>query len=153
MLTCNDYGQRQLKMIHRLHCTLLMSARSGLSTSNCNKCGRETDICGHMLWKCLKIQIFQNKLKEELEALTGLDLDLPPVQCVLAARVSNVRTYHKVKLIGILLYIARNTSPRFWIHEDIPTLDNWYREVTITVPLDKLTYSFYDNMDGVRQAW
>lgn len=106
-----------------------------------------------MLWKCLKIQIFWNEVKKELEALTGLDLDLSIAQCVLAAMVSNVRTYHKVKLIGILLYIARNTIHRFWIHEDIPTLDDWYKEVMIRVPLNKLTYSLYDNMDGVRKVW
>lgn len=95
-----------------------------------------------------KKNIFWNEVKKELEALIGLYLDLSPAQCVLATRVSSVRTSHKLKLIGILLYLARNTTPKLWIHEDIPTLDGRYREVMNRVPLEKLTYSLYDNMDG-----
>lgn len=130
-----------------------MRGRLGLSSSNCNKCDREIGTYAHMFWKCSKIQMFWNEVKKELDTLIGHDLDLSPLQCILAAKVSSARNNHNAKLIGILLYMARKTILKFWIHKDTPTLDDWYKEVMSIIPLEKLTYSLHDNLEGFTRVW
>lgn len=153
ILSCNNDRERQFKILHRLHYTPLMRGRLGLSSSNCNKCDREIGTYAHMFWKCSKIQMFWNEVKKELDTLIGHDLDLSPLQCILAAKVSSARNNHNAKLIGILLYMARKTILKFWIHKDTPTLDDWYKEVMSIIPLEKLTYSLHDNLEGFTRVW
>jgi len=85
--------------------------------------------------------------------LIGHTLDLSPLQCVLAAKVQNAKNHHNAKIIGILSYMARNTFLKFWIHKDIPTLNDWYKKVMSIVPLEKLTYTLHDNMGAFARVW
>ncbi len=71
-----------------------------------------------MFWKCVKIQKFWVEVKEEVVALTGYDLQLSPLQYILAAKPATTRNSHDAKLIGILLYIARKTILNFWISKE-----------------------------------
>lgn len=91
--------------------------------------------CTHVLELFENTNILERNI--ELEAAVGLDLDLSAAQCVLAA---SIRSSHKVKLIGILLYIARNTISQFWINENIASLDDQYKKVMNRVPLEKLAF-------------
>ncbi len=52
------------------------------------------------------------------------------------------------KLIGILLIKARKTILKFWISKDTRALDDWYKEILRKLPLEKLTYSLHDNVEG-----
>ena len=106
-----------------------------------------------MLWKCTKIQVFWNEVKNELDTLIGYNLNLSPLQCVLAAKISSAKSRHNAKLVGILLYIARKSILKQWIHTDTPTLDDWYKEVMTVIPLEKLTYLLRDNMEGFTKVW
>lgn len=55
----------------------------------------------------------------------------------LAAKVDSARNNANAKFIETIL--------KFWISMDIPTLDDWYKEVLRTLPLEKLTYTIHDN--------
>lgn len=71
--------------------------------------------------------------------MIGYDLELSPLRGIFAAKVDSARNSDNTKLIGILLYIARKTILKFWISKDIPTVDDWYKEVLNTV------YSLWKN--------
>lgn len=77
-----------------------------------------------MFWKCVKIQKFWGEVKDEVVSLVGYDLELSPLQYILAAKPVNKRNAHNGKLIVIILYIARKTILNFWISKDTPTLDD-----------------------------
>ena len=153
ILSCNNDRERQFKILHRLHYTPLLRSKLGLSSPNCNKCGTEVGTYAHVFWKCTKIQLFWDEVKNELNTLFGYPLDLSPLHCMLAAKVTSARNNHNAKLVLILLYLARKTILKLWIHEDIPTLDDWYREVLAVLPLEKLTYILRDNMEGFTRVW
>lgn len=63
----------------------------------------------------------------------------------LAAKVDSARNNANAKLIETVL--------KFWMSIDIPTLDDWYKEVLRTLPLEKLTYTIHDNADGFIKIW
>lgn len=69
--------------------------------------------------------------------LIGEDLELSPLQYILAADLTNMRNKHNAKLVGIILYIARKTIFNFWTSKDTPTLGDWYKEVLRLHPLGK----------------
>ncbi len=106
-----------------------------------------------MFWKCVKIQKFWAEVKEEVVTLIGYDLELSPLQYILAAKPVNTRSTHNAKLIGILLYIARKTILNFWISKDTSTLDDWYKEILRVLPLEKLIYTLHDNVKGFLKIW
>ena len=72
---------------------------------------------------------------------------------MLADKISSARSRHNAKLIVILLYLARKTILKLWIHKEIPTLDDWYKEVMAVIPLERLTYILRDNMEGFIRVW
>ena len=92
-------------------------------------------------------------MRDEVSSLIGYDCQLSPLQCVLAARVDSARNNPNAKLIGILLYAARKSILKLWISKDTPSLDDWYKEVLRILPLERLTYTIHDNVDGFIKIW
>lgn len=121
ILTCNADRERQFKILHRLHCTPLLRGRLGLGSPKCHKCDTEVGTYVHMFWKCIKIQKFWGEVKDEVVSLVGYDLELSPLQYILAAKPVNTRNAQNAKLIVILLY---KPILNFWIFKDTPTLDD-----------------------------
>lgn len=93
--------------------------------------------CTHVLELFENTNILERNI--ELEAAVGLDLDLSAAQCVLAA---SIRSSHKVKLIGILLYIARNTISQF---------GRPVQEGNEQSPFGEI--SFFENIDVFTKVW
>lgn len=153
ILSCNADRERPFKILHRLHCTPRLRGGLGLGSPKCPKCDIEVGTHVHMFWKCVKIQKFWREVKNEVVTLVGYDLDLSPLQCILAAKADSARNTHNAKLIGILLYIARKTILNFWISKDTPALDDWYKEVLRVLPLEKLTYTLHENVEGFIKTW
>lgn len=153
ILCCNIDRERQFKILHRLHCTPWLRGRLGLNLSICIKCNSETGTYVHMFWTCAKIQSFWREVRDEVSSLIGYDCQLSPLQCVLAARVDSARNNPNAKLIGILLYAARKSILKLWISKDTPSLDDWYKEVLRILPLERLTYTIHDNVDGFIKIW
>ena len=104
-----------------------------------------------MFWTCTKIQTFWVNVMDEIVALLGYNLELSPLECILAAKVDNAR--NNTKLVGKLLYIERKTILKFWISEDAPGLDDWYKGVLRVLPLEKLTYTRHENAEGFIDIW
>jgi len=57
-----------------------------------------------------------------------------------------------IKLIALLLYIARKTILKLWIYKDTSSTDHWYEGILEVLRLEKLTHTLHDNVKGLRHG-
>ena len=88
-MSCNTDRKTQFKITHRLYCSTLLRSRLGQGSPECIKSKSDIGTYIHMFWT--KIQTFWVNVMDEIVALLGYNLELSPLECILAAKVKTMQ--------------------------------------------------------------
>ncbi|CAI9616834.1 unnamed protein product, partial [Staurois parvus] len=85
-------------------------------------CWRECGGLGtmyHIWWECSKIQVYWEKVINQITIITGMEIGLDPETCLFH---NSILSGNKYKELGILCYLnaAKSLIPRFWRKVEAP---------------------------------
>lgn len=106
----------------------------------CIKCDKEKGRIFHCLWQCSQVNKFWEEVKQFIEEILQINLQLEQNLFLLGTYPANcdIRKMHRIFLdIGLLL--AKRVIAIAWKEVQRPRIGKWLSELTTTLPLEKIT--------------
>uniref|UniRef100_A0A3B3B502 Reverse transcriptase domain-containing protein n=1 Tax=Oryzias melastigma TaxID=30732 RepID=A0A3B3B502_ORYME len=120
----------------------------------CIKCNTEKGTLLHCLWDCEKLQIFWTELLHLISKLTSCVIPLDPKLCVLHMYPKDLKiNSKKYKLIDFSLLQAKRVIALNWRNVQRPTTNQWLKEMSNSLALEKLTYIVRDKVADFHEIW
>lgn len=120
----------------------------------CNRCGEEKGTFFHCVWKCNKIQQFWREIKQALEIILGIKLALDPKLFILGIYPDGHRMSRKIiTAIDLCLLLAKRVIALSWKSTSKPKFINWIKEISTTLPMEKITYTIKGKLSLFQNIW
>ena len=105
----------------------------------------------HCLWDCPKLKEFWEEVRGELQQILSLNIMLDPKFFLLGIYPFGHKiTRHQQILLDMGLLQAKRIIALSWKKEGKPSISKWFKELTLCLPLEKITYSLKEKNRNIR---
>ena len=107
----------------------------------------------HVFWKCSKIGIFWEMIKEQMQKILGYEVKLDCKMVYLGTMVDENAYEDDRYLVKILLAAAKKAITRKWGQVEIPNLGQWKELVEDIYLMEKLTLKLRLQEERMELYW
>lgn len=120
----------------------------------CTRCGEEKGTLFHCLWLCPRIKEFWEEVRVTVQNILLISLKLEPKMFLLGLYPDghNIQRYEHV-FIDIRLLQAKRAIALTWKKLGKSSIAQWFRELSLCLPLEKITYILKDNHELFQKVW
>lgn len=120
----------------------------------CTRCGEEKGTLFHCLWLCPRIKEFWEEVRVTVQNILSINLKVEPKMFLLGLYPDghNLQLYEQI-FINICLLQAKRVIALTWKKLGKPSVAQWFRELSLCLPLEKITYILKDKQDLFQKVW
>ena len=112
------------------------------------------DTLFHCLWSCPKLQVFWREVGQELNRILSINIVPEPKFFLLGLYpVGHKFKRTEIKFIDICLLQAKRVIALSWKSPDKPSIAHWFRELSLCLPIEKITYILRDKQEVFQEVW
>lgn len=120
----------------------------------CFRCGEEKGTFFHCVWECNKVQRFWKEIKQALDIILGTQLALDPKLFILGLYPDGHLMSRKViTALDLCLLLAKRVIALSWRKTSKPKYINWIKELSTTLPMEKITYIIKGKLPLFQNIW
>lgn len=123
--------------------------KSNLCWRNCNLIGDHT----HIFWDCPVLKPFWKEVQGEIQNMLNCKLSLELVHCIIGIPSGGDLGGKLIKVIQILLLVARKMITKSWLKAQPPTLEQWLEGLKRIYDMEKITAQLHLKMDRFDDLW
>ena len=107
----------------------------------CYKCSGHKGTLLHCLWECEEIKTFWRLIVQYISRITSVSVPLCPKLCILSIYPLTCKLKAKENMMIDLCHLqARRSIALCWMNAAAPTIGFWLKNLTSSLPYEKLTY-------------
>lgn len=120
----------------------------------CIKCRNEKGTLFHCIWQCIEIQEFWQEVKQNIQNILQIQLPLIPQLFILGIYPGNlkIRKNHRT-FVDLSILLAKRVIALAWKDTSRPNVSRWLAELSIVLPLEKITYTIKHKQHNFHQIW
>uniref|UniRef100_A0A3P9KVM4 Reverse transcriptase domain-containing protein n=1 Tax=Oryzias latipes TaxID=8090 RepID=A0A3P9KVM4_ORYLA len=123
--------------------------KSDLCWRKCNKIGDHT----HIFWDCPVLIPYWQGIQNIIKVITQVNLPLNPLYYIIGTLPEEGIEKKKVKLIQILLLVAKKMITRSWLKTSPPTLEQWLEALRKVYLMEKITAKLHLRSEMFYDLW
>ena len=120
----------------------------------CNRCGEDKGTLFHCIWSCPKIKEFWEEVRVIIQEILSIRLVVEPKFFLLGLYPTghNISRDGKIFInMGILQ--AKRAIALTWKNIGKPSVTQWFKEMSLCLPLEKITYTLRDKQETFQKIW
>ena len=120
----------------------------------CTRCGEDRGTLFHCLWSCPRLEEFWREVGCEIQKILSITIVPEPRFFLLGLYPDG----HKIKrseqmFIDICLLQAKRIIALTWKRPGKPSIAQWFRELSLCLPLEKITWMLKDKPEVFQEVW
>lgn len=123
--------------------------KSNLCWRNCKNVGDYS----HIFWDCPILIPFWQGVIREIQNILKCNLTLDMVHCVIGVAPNECFKKEEVKMIQLLLLVAKKMITKHWLKVQPPTLQQWQEGLKRVYCMEKITAQLHLNTEHFIDIW
>ena len=120
----------------------------------CNRCEKDRGTLFHCLWSCPKLQVFWREVAQEIQKILSVNIVPEPKFFLLGLYPDGHRLKRsEIMFIDICLLQAKRIIALSWKSLDKPSIVLWFKELSLCLPLERITYTLKDKQEVFQEVW
>lgn len=146
--------EQNFKCIHRTYLTPVRLHRIFPNCSQlCFKCNMEIGTVMHVFWDCDKIKMYWKEIHKIIQKIIGKIFAMSPKVYLLNCTVDLGLDCDKECVLNFCIYLAKKCILLLWSTAQVPSVNMWLSQVSILLPLEKLTYDLHKKSEVFWKIW
>lgn len=147
----NEFGWKVIMRFFKTPCVIFNfdKSKSNLCWRNCNCVGDHS----HIFWDCPILKPFWRGVVGTIRTMLNCSLPLELVHCIMGIPPREGLKKEHIKLIQLLLLVARKAITKLWLKAQPPTLEQWREGVKKVYDMEKITAQLHLNIEEFSDLW